>query len=175
MSGLVIGSGFLRDKLLVQEPQKQKHFFRDPFSPQEFEDVKQSVMAGDMENYLGKGYSCAGMILLVSLRYLGKPEEWVHAAAAFGGGMGRGDLCGLLSGGMMAIGFASGMLNPDDLKALHRDAREWSNIYWDWWQQWGPVHCRTLKNQYKGPDEFLRMGKRVAVKIESLTKPAVKT
>ena len=167
LPGMTMGPGMWTAMALAQDPKKQKRMFREPFDSLELKEVQTSVMAKYLAESTGKGYSCAELILNASVRFLKKPEEWVHAAAAFGGGLGKEDLCGFFTGGMMAIGFASGMMGPD-LKSLHRNARERANSYWDWWQQWGPVHCRDLGKQYKGDEEFLRLGQRAAVKIESL-------
>jgi C_GCAxxG_C_C family probable redox protein len=170
LPGMVMGTGFCSAMALAQDPKKQKRMFREPFGPDELKTVHRSVIAKYLAEFTGKGYSCAELILNASVRYLEKPKEWVHAAAAFGGGLGKGDLCGFFTGGMMAIGFASGMEHSEDLKILHRKAREKANAYWDWWQQWGPVHCRDLREQYEGSEEFLRLGQRAAMKIESLIK-----
>jgi C_GCAxxG_C_C family probable redox protein len=172
LSGFAVSGGLWTMMTHVQDPEKQKRLFRDPFNPDELEAMKRSNMAWDLEKYTGKGYSCAESILMVSLCLLGKPKEWVRAAAAFGGGLGKGELCGFLTGGMMAIGIAAGMMNSE-LKTMHKLARERSNAYWDWWQQWGPVHCRDLRKQYQGNEEFLRFGHRAAMKVESLIKAAV--
>jgi hypothetical protein len=129
-------------------------------------------MAKDIENYAGKGYSCAESIYVVSLNALDRPEEWLHAAAVFGGGLGKRDLCGLLTGGMMAIGVAGGKLHPN-----RKDAKDWareaSSSYWDWWESMAPLHCRDLRTKYEGKDEYLRMCKRAAFKIEQLIEQAI--
>jgi hypothetical protein len=41
---------------------------------------------------------------MAALKYLKKPEEYLHSAAAFGGGMAHYDLCGFLTGGIIALG-----------------------------------------------------------------------
>ena len=172
--GLAIGGTLL--SILIREGSdiQQGRRFRDPFDAGEAEAVSNSVMAQDMASSMGRGYSCAELILKVSLRYLGKPEECLHAAAAFGGGMGQGDLCGYLTGGMMAIGFAAGMMESDQ-RALHENARTRGNEYWTWWQGLGPHRCAVLREEYEGAEEFLRLGQRAAVKIESLIEPARET
>jgi hypothetical protein len=141
------------------------------FTLDEQRSVDNSIMARDIENYAGKGYSCAESTLIVSLRYLGKPEEWVDAAACFGGGLRHKDLCGLLTGGMMALGISAGMRHQqrDELKT---GAQKLSNKYWDWWTARAPLHCSELRLQYNGIEEYTRMCKRVSLKLEELLKPA---
>ena len=172
LSGLAVGSTLLTTLIEAQEPVQQGRKFRDPFDDGEAEAVRISVMAQDMASSMGQGYSCAELMLKVSLRFLGKPDDYLHAAAAFGGGLGQGDLCGFLTGGMMAIGFAAGMMESD-LTALHQNARERGNEYWSWWQELGPNHCAALREEYEGAEEFLRVGQRAAVKIEALIEPAI--
>ena len=90
----------------MQVAQKAKEIL----SPDEEKWIDGSTLAQDLGNYFGQNYSCAESLLMVSLRSLGKPEEWVWAASGFGGGMYKRDLCGFLTGGIIALGFASGML-----------------------------------------------------------------
>ena len=144
----------------------------EPFTSEEKEIIEHSGMAKDIENYAGKGYSCAESIYVVSLNAFDRPEEWLHAAAVFGGGLGKRDLCGLLTGGMMAIGVAGGKLHSD-----RKDAKDWAReaslSYWDWWESMAPLHCRDLRTKYEGKDEYLRMCKRAAFKIEQLIEQAI--
>lgn len=44
---------------------------------------------------------------MVSLKYLNLSDEHVWAACGFGGGLGKKDLCGFLTGGIMRLGFSS--------------------------------------------------------------------
>ena len=144
----------------------------DPFTPEEKEIIENSAMAQDMANLMEKGYSCAELSLLVSLHYIDRPENEVYAAAGFGGGMGHDDLCGLLTGGIMGIGFAAGNGFEDSRK---RDAfvKRARNTYWDWWADHVPLHCKDLNPLYHGREEYLWMCQRVAAKLESLIQPAV--
>jgi hypothetical protein len=65
-------------------------------------------MAQEIAALNGKGHPCSEMILLAALRHFELPENHLDAAAVFGGGVGKRDLCGLLTGGLMAIGIAAG-------------------------------------------------------------------
>lgn len=169
LSCLVLGVKTVK-QTLVQGIEEKK--FGDPFDHKEKKVIEQSAMANDIKEIPGHGYSCAESIFLASLRAIGESEARVHSAAAFGGGMGRGDLCGLLTGGLMAIGVAGGKLYRDS-KEMHEWVRDVSNIYWEWFETHGPVHCHNLTAQYEGREAYLRMCRRVAVKIESLIGPAI--
>jgi hypothetical protein len=103
----------------------------EELSAAEIEIVNKSVMAKDIENFFGKGCSCAESGVLVALRFLKKPESLVWAAGAFGGGLQNGDLCGFLTSGEMAIG-----LHAEDLKLDREAAKEIfsqkARGFWQW-------------------------------------------
>ncbi|UCG24022.1 MAG: hypothetical protein JSW55_18130 [Chloroflexota bacterium] len=54
---------------------------KEELSPAELKKVEKSVMAKVLQNYFGQGYSCAESLLMVSLRYLKKPEDLVWMAS----------------------------------------------------------------------------------------------
>jgi len=144
----------------------------EPFTSEEEAVIEKSSMAQDMAALMGKGYSCAELSLLTSLHYVKRPEEHVHAAAGFGGGLGHGDLCGLLMGGIMGIGFAAGK-KFEDSKERWAFVKKIRNVYWDWWTAHVPLHCKDLRPLYHGREAYLRMCQRVAVKLESLISETV--
>lgn len=169
---LVLSKTLTADQAHSLTQEKRTRKFGQPFTSEETELIEKSVLAKDIENYAGKGYSCAESMFIVSLRFLEKPEECVHAAAAYGGGLGKGDLCGLLTGGMMGIGIAGGKMHENRLQ-MKKTVRDLSNEFWAWWESWAPIHCRDLRKEYEGKEEYLRMCKRVSVKMEELIKPAI--
>jgi len=139
----------------------------DPFTPEEARQVEVSDMARDMPNFAGHGYNCAECACLTGLRYLGRSEEEGRVALGFGGGLGQGELCGLLTGGFMALGAAAGARGADR-EAARRHARNTGAAFWQWWTERAPIACRELRREYDGQDEFLRMTQRVAVKVQQL-------
>ena len=151
-------------------PQDQPGFWSE-FTSEERESVGRSVMAQRVPSYLGEGFGCAEICLAASIDYLGVSRDWLDAAAVFSGGFGQGDLCGFLTGGMMAIGVAAGKLH-DDRQALQEFARPRSQAYWQWWTSRGPVHCSELRTRYEGREQFVRMAQRVMVTLEGLIEPA---
>lgn len=169
---LVFGNTLTTKKRYLYIQEKRTRKLGQPLTDEEKELIQKSVLAKDIENYAGKGYSCAESMLIVSLRFLEKPEECVHAAAAYGGGLGKGDLCGLLTGGMMGIGIAGGKMHKNRL-LMKKTVRDLSNEFWAWWESWAPIHCRDLRKEYEGREEYIRMCKRVSVKLEELIKPAI--
>jgi len=141
--------------------------FIGPFSDAEIQAVGASPMAQEIAGLNGKGYPCSEMILLAALRRLDLPENHLDAAAVFGGGVGKRDLCGLLTGGLMAIGLAVGQKHADR-KQVHDVGRQASNAYWEWWVSRGDLHCMGSGTNHENSEEFVRMCQRTAVKLESV-------
>jgi C_GCAxxG_C_C family probable redox protein len=170
LSGLFIGAHLISGSSSPLDDQNKKNLW-DEFTDEEKISLQSSVMAADILDYPKQGFSCAGSILTCSLAFLGRYDEISHVASSFGGGIGRSDLCGLLTGGHMAIGVSAGMIHKD-VKERQKYAREISNKYWDWWKSMAPIHCSELKPQYDR-EGYARMIQRVALKIEELIKPAL--
>jgi hypothetical protein len=122
-------------------------------------------MAKDIGTYFGQDFSCAESLLMASLRHLGKPEEWVWAAAGFGGGMYKRDLCGFLTGGIMALGFASGIREMP-----RKEAKEYCGDlvekYWGWWGLQAPYHCAEIREGQTTYEVCRNLGLLSAAKIE---------
>jgi hypothetical protein len=152
-------------------PALQRPGFWNEFSPAERELIGRSSMAQDIPNYMGQGLGCAEICLAAACNYMGVSDEWVDAAAVFSGGFGKGDLCGLLTGGLMAMGIAAGKLY-DSRAQLKQFARPLKDQYWDWWTARGPVHCAELRQLYGGTEQFIRMTQRAAAEVEQLIAPA---
>ncbi|MCJ7526453.1 MAG: C-GCAxxG-C-C family protein [Candidatus Aminicenantes bacterium] len=133
----------------------------------EWEQVKQSPMAMELEEYFGHGYSCAESLWLTALRRMKKPEELVWTAGAFGGGMGQKDICGFLSAGLMAIGTAAGQLKmprPEARKVCSREAK----AYWQWFQPLSPIHCAEIRPPGSSGDICRRLGHICATKVNQV-------
>jgi hypothetical protein len=147
--------------------QSQGPGFVGPFTEAEVAAVAASPMAQEIAGLNGNGYPCSEMILLASLRRFDLPENHLDAAAVFGGGMGKRSLCGLLTGGLMAIGIAAGHKYPDRGQ-VHTVGRTASNAYWDWWLTRGDLNCMGPGTEHSNSEEFVRMCQRTAVKVEEI-------
>ena len=145
----------------------QKPGFIGPYSEEEETAVAASPMAQKIATLHGKGYPCSEMILLAGLRVFELPEDHLDAAAVFGGGAGKRDLCGLLTGGLMAIGFAAGE-KYEDRGVVHQTGRQASNAYWEWWLSRGDLHCMGPGTEHDDAPTFLRMTQRTALKLEEV-------
>jgi hypothetical protein len=138
-----------------------------PFTPEEAAAVAASLMARTIADLMGKGYPCSEMMLLSALRRFGLPEDRLDAAAVFGGGIGKRDLCGFLTGGLMAIGVAAGQ-KYSDRNLVHQTGRRASNAYWDWWRSRADLHCMAPGTTHENSEQFVRMAQRTALKLEGV-------
>ncbi len=156
---------------LLPIPKTDKRKLCDEFTKEEKKLIENSRMAKSIIEI--EGGSCTEKVLLVSLRFFGKPDELVCFAASFGGGIQHYDLCGMLTGGFMSIGLAAEVLykDKDERSAFVKDA---TREYWEWWEEHAPCHCYELKPKYTWDSEnYNRMLQRVALKLEDMLKPEV--
>jgi len=166
-SGMLLGNSLFGIPLVLGSNTQASQKAKETLSSDEKKWIGDSTMAKDLGNYFGQGLSCAESILLVSLRFLEKPEEGVWAAAGFGGGMYNRDLCGFLTGGIIALGYASGMLEMP-----RKDAKEYCGgfvkEYWDWWGLQAPYHCAKIRTVETTSTVCTNLGLLSAAKIEHL-------
>ena len=160
-SSLMIGPGVR--KSAAQAVQKAK----EELSVDEMKRIDESVLAKDLKNHFGQGLSCAESILMVSLGHLEKPDDLVWAAAGFGGGMYQRDLCGFLTGGFMALGFACSMLEVPRAEAKEI-CGEMAKEYWTWWGTNAPHRCAQIRTEGVTSQVCMNQGLLSAAKIEAL-------
>jgi C_GCAxxG_C_C family probable redox protein len=172
-SFLAIGAGFSLDSLIAQTSQKQHLPLLRELTPSEKEVVNGSSMAKGLVSCFSR-YSCAESSLLVALRFLDKPEELVWAAGGFGGGIGHGDLCGFLTGGMMAIGFHAGSLSVER-KEAKKLCRKLVKSYWQAWTSMAPLHCSEILERREGDGACTRLGRLASAKLQRLLEPTSKS
>jgi hypothetical protein len=163
------GAGALKSFSFDSQMKPGRPVLREDLSPEELKAVSRSIMAADMENFWGKGYSCAETGLVVALRYMKMPEDLVWASAGFGGGIGHQDLCGFLTSGIMAIGIHTGALKLDKKAAKEHCGRK-VNEYWDWWVSTAPLHCPDIRGEQMNFKICGRLGRLAAAKLEELLK-----
>jgi C_GCAxxG_C_C family probable redox protein len=82
----------------------------------EARDYSRNVAAKARELFLSEGYNCAESVLLANMDALGVEGNWFpRVASGFGGGVARtGQVCGAITGALMAIGWARGRDLPDE-------------------------------------------------------------
>jgi C_GCAxxG_C_C family probable redox protein len=113
--------------------------------------------------HLAQGYWSADSLLLSSLKYMKRSEEIVAAATGFGGGMGRKDLCGYVTGGVMAIGLFCGAAKGSD-KAARQKCLRLTKEYLEWWAQASPLRCGEIKP----PCDYKLMGARASDYLQKM-------
>jgi len=100
------------------------------------------------KRHFNSGYNCAGSVLLAVSKEPGvsrlSPESFIpRIATGFGGGVGRnGDICGALSGGVMAINIALGRDRSEDSRDPCYQAVD--RFYNDFVKTFGTCKCREL-------------------------------
>ncbi len=120
-------------------------------------------MAELTEQHLKGGFWSADSILLSAAKYLRKPEDIVTVATGFGGGIQMKDLCGYLTGGVMAIGLSVGSSRGDDKTGRERCQRL-TKEYTGWWADNFPLHCKDMPQ----PCDFMGMGKEASRFLQNL-------
>jgi len=113
--------------------------------------------------HLSEGFWSADSLLLSAVKYLKKPDEIVSVATGFGGGMGQKDLCGFVTGGVMAIGLFSGAAKGGD-KAGRQKCQRLTKEYLAWWSNAHPLHCGEIKQ----PCDYKSMGEKASEFIQKL-------
>ena len=140
---------------------------KEELTPDELKTVKGSLMAQNLEDYFKEDYSCAESIFSVSLKFLKRSKKLVWIASGFGGGLGNGDLCGFLTGGVMAIGLSSGMM--DEKRWYAKEVCVFKvDEYWKLWTSIAPLHCSEIWGEKRNPKVCLRLGLLASAKLEKL-------
>ncbi len=94
-------------------------------------------------------------------------EELVWAACGFGGGMGKKDLCGLLTGGIMGLGFAFGE-KKGERKEVKKLCSRAVDEYWKGWQSQAPLKCENIRTPGTSSKVCVRLGKLAAAEVQHL-------
>jgi C_GCAxxG_C_C family probable redox protein len=93
------------------------------------------------------GYNCAQAVLLTLYEHMNPKEAnpvIPKIATGFGGGMGRcGNVCGALTGAIMAVGLKYGSNQIDNQKKLDAYAKT-QTLFKQFEKQHGSVYCRDL-------------------------------
>lgn len=104
--------------------------------------------------YMQSGLSCAEATLKAVLEAFNANSNPAipRVASGFGGGVGgtHDELCGAVSGGVMAMGYLLGRTNgAEDVQQLKDLAATFRQQFID---EYGTTHCQTLLDDF-GPDE----------------------
>lgn len=132
-----------------------------------FQAAAEGQAAGSMvdwtQQHLKEGFWSADSLFLSAVKYLKQPEDLVRIATGFGGGMLQKDLCGYVTGGVMAIGLFSGAAKGND-KASREKCGRLVKEYTGWWAKSYSLHCGDIKQ----PCDYLTMGKNASEFLQKL-------
>ena len=94
----------------------------------------------------GQGYNCAQSVLAACGEYTGMDEKTALAVSAgFGGGARSGELCGAISGAIMANGLAFPFNDASDAEAKQKIAQIATRCVDIAREKYGRVRCAELK------------------------------
>jgi len=100
------------------------------------------VEAGRMHEL---GYNCAETVLGAVATAMGADPAPLRIATGFGGGVGRtGDICGAVTGAVMALGWIKGRTRPDDKETYAKVAATVRTLLADFRAEYGTLTCSAL-------------------------------
>jgi C_GCAxxG_C_C family probable redox protein len=114
------------------------------------------IVEDEVRRVFDSGLNCAESLLLVVRKYTGLEKDSApfipRIATGFGGGIARnGDMCGALSGAVMAISLALGRDRPDQSRDQCYAAVD--QFYNDFVKAFGSSKCRELTRvNFKTPE-----------------------
>ena len=91
------------------------------------------------------GYNCAESLCGAVVTAAGQEPPPLRLASAFGGGMGRtGEVCGVLTGALIGLGWLFGRDRPEDKESYARVAAMGRRLLDGFRAQHGTLDCSTL-------------------------------
>ncbi len=108
--------------------------------------------------YHDSGYNCCQSVLAAFSDRFDIPEETaLRIGAAFGSGAGTGELCGAISGALMALDLIAVKDLSDPVAAKKRAVARARELQKRFSGQFGALRCRELlKNEKEEPSEAVR-------------------
>jgi C_GCAxxG_C_C family probable redox protein len=106
--------------------------------------------------YFAEGFNCAQSVLAAHAgQFSLEPETALKISAAFGAGMGRqGEVCGAVTGALMALGLKSGAISADDKESKERTYNLTHKFLEEFAKKNGSFICRELLgHQLDNPEE----------------------
>jgi C_GCAxxG_C_C family probable redox protein len=97
-------------------------------------------------NFFDQGFNCAQSVLVAFAPQLGLQEsQALKLASPFGGGVSRrGQICGAVTGALMALGLAQGVDSPASKEEAYRLGQEFLQKFE---AKHGTILCRELLNE----------------------------
>ena len=115
--------------------------------------------------YHDKGFNCAQGVLCACGEYTGLDEKTALATAGgLGGGCRCGEICGALSGAVIAVGLCSPYTDSQDLAAKDKIADLARYVTGQFKEEFGHVRCEELKGKEHTCPEFIGYAAELAEK-----------
>lgn len=112
------------------------------------------------------GFNCAQAVLVSSREYTGLDDiTGLAVAAGFGGGLRSGEVCGAISGAVMAIGMKFPFTDSTDAEAKAKIAELAKLCVAKAQEKFGNVLCRELKGKEHSCSEIIAYMADVAEEI----------
>ena len=112
----------------------------------------------------GEGFNCAQCVLCACGKYTGLDRKTALAVACgFGGGVRCGEICGAISGAVMALGAAASVC--ENREAMARVAALTKKCSGAFREKYGAVRCLDLKRAGVPCDELIAFGAETAEKL----------
>lgn len=112
------------------------------------------------------GFNCAQGVLCACREYTGLDDKLALSISGhLGGGVGSGEICGCITGGLMAVGMVAPFLDntkPEDKKAMMNRSREFVKAFNS---KYGACRCCELKAKGYNCAELVAFGVETAAKI----------
>ena len=106
-----------------------------------------------------KGFNCAQCVLCACTKYTGLDENISLAiSSGFGGGVRSGEICGAISGAVMALGYAAAKTDPSDPGAKQKASAAARECVSSFRAKYGCVRCLDLKKAGVSCDELIQNG-----------------
>lgn len=91
------------------------------------------------------GYNCAESVLGGVAAAYGQEPAPLRIATGFGGGIGRtGDVCGAVTGAVLALGWLKGRTRPDEKELYARVSASIRKLLTDFRTEYGTLTCSVL-------------------------------
>ena len=106
-----------------------------------------------------RGFNCAQSVLCACSEYTGLDSAMAEAVSAgFGGGMRSGEVCGAISGAIMALGCRLSRANPDIFDSKMQTANATRECVKRFREKYGCIRCLELKKAGISCDDLIAFG-----------------
>lgn len=116
--------------------------------------------------YHKQGFNCAQAVLCACGGYTGMDEKTALAIAGpFGGGCRCGEICGAVSGGLMAIGLCKPFNEAANIEAKEKIAAIAKAYTGDFAEKFTSVRCADIRGEGKSCNDYIAYAAETAEKI----------